>query len=265
MNRMYRITNYIFAALLLASFGWTSASAAPGARPDDGMFSLATGFDYTAGKYGATNSAEALSIAATTDQYESGQWMLKVSVPHPRAHYTTSSIPGIGHIEAAGASAYTQPDLSDTVAAASYNIYSGKASTFGIDLTGKVRLRASDPALGTCPNDYAAQAAAYQTFNRFTALGSLGFSVQGSSAAISMNKVIYGSFGGAYRLDELMHGGVDLNLSQNALLPGDGHRELTAYVSRKIGKNFTAKGYVLKGFSNSSPDSGLGAKVQYGF
>jgi hypothetical protein len=156
-------------------------------------------------------------------------------------------------------------DLGDTVASASYNIYSGKASTFGIDLTGKVKVKAADPGLGIGQNDYAAQAAAYQKFNRFTAQGSLGFSVLGSSATINMNKVIYGSFGGSYQLNDKMHGGVDLNLTQSPSFTGDGHRELTAYVSRKIGKNFKAKGYVLKGFSNGSPDSSLGAQVQYGF
>lgn len=266
LDDVYRIMKCTtLTALIVANLGWATASAAPGARPDDGMFSLTTGFDYAAGKYSTANTTDVLSMPAASREYESGQWMFQVAVPHARASSTGSLVPGIGHITASGANRDTPSDLGDTVAAASYNIYSGKSSTFGIDLTGKVKLKATDSAPGACQNDYAAQAAAYQTFNKFTALGSLGYGVLGSSATISMNKVIYGSFGGTYQLDDKMHGGVDLNLSQSASLTGDGHREVTAYVSRKIGKNFNAKGYFLKGLSNGSPDNSLGAQIRYGF
>lgn len=256
--------NKILIILVAANLGVATAFAAPAARSDDDKFSLSTGFDYSAGKYGTANPPDMLSIPVTSG-YETGQWMFKVAVPYARIPSTSGLAPGIGRGRADGAARDTQPDFGDPVAAASYNIYSGRASTFGIDLTGKVRLKATDAGLDIGQNDYAAQADAYQSFNKFTALGSVGYKVLGSPAGINMNKVIYGSFGGSYQLDDKMHGGVDLNLSQSPSLTGDGHRELTAYVSRNIGKNFKAKGYVLKGFSNGSPDSSLGAQVHYGF
>ncbi|MDH4235006.1 MAG: hypothetical protein OEV15_07725, partial [Gallionella sp.] len=91
------------------------------------------------------------------------------------------------------------------------------------------------------------------------------YKILGSPAGINMNKMIYGSFGGTYQLDDKMNGGVDFSLSQSPSATSAGQRELTAYVSRRINKNFKAKGYLLKGFSNGSPDSGLGAQVYYGF
>ena len=250
---------------MVANLGWAAAVAAPGVWTDDNKFSLSNGFDYSAGKYGSANTPDMLSFPAATGEYETGQWMFKVAVPYARISGTGGAATGIGLIGTGAIAKVMQSDLGDPVAAASYNIYSGKASTFGIDLTGKVKLRTAEAGLDIGQNDYAAQADAYQNFNKFTALGSLGYKVLGSPAGISMNKVIYGSFGGSYQLDDKIHGGVDLNLTQSPSLTGDGHRELTAYVSRKISKNFKAKGYVLKGFSNSSPDSSLGAQVHYGF
>lgn len=256
--------NNIFIFLVAVNLGCTTAIAAPGVWTDDGRFSLSAGFDYSSGQYFLDSSTDRQSNP-TTGEYENGQWMLNVAAPFSRISSTGVAIPGIGNFRAESAARDTQVGLSDAVAAASYNIYSGKASTLGIDLTGKVKLNSADTGLGIGQNDYAAQADAYQSFNKFTALGSLGYKVLGSPAGISMNKVIYGSFGGSYQLDDNMNGGVDIKLSQNPYSMGEGHRELSAYVSHKITKNFKAKGYVLKGFSNGSPDSSLGAQVYYGF
>lgn len=257
-----KINNLIF--LIVACFCTATAYAAPGGRAGDNQFSLSSGFDYNSGSYGTANTADMLSIPAN-GEYENGQWMLKVVVPYTRISTMGSVVPQTGHIMVDSIASDKQSGLGDTVAAASYNIYSGKASTFGIDLTGKIKLKTVDVGLGIGQNDYAAQADAYQSFNKFTALGSLGYKVMGSPAGINMNKMIYGSFGGSYQLNDKMSGGVDLNLSQSPSTTGEGHRELTAYVSRKINKNFKAKGYVLKGFSNGRPDSSLGAQVYYGF
>lgn len=241
-----------------------TAFAAPGLLTNDGQFSLSAGFDFSSGKYVLANTADMLSNA-TAGEFENGQWMLKVAVPYSRIAGASAATPGIVSFRADGVANETQFGLDDAVAAASYNIYSGNASTFGIDLTGKVKLNTADTGLGIGQNDYAAQADAYQSFNRFTALGSLGYKFMGGASGISMNKVIYGSFGGSYQLDDKMNGGIDIQLSQNPYSMGERHQELSAYVSHKINKNFKAKGYVLKGFSNGSPDSSLGAQVYYGF
>lgn len=257
--------NIILLILVLANLCGATAIAAPDFETDDGQFRLSAGFGYSSDKHVFTSTTD-LQPKPTSGEYENGQWMLKVAVPYSRISGTSAAVPGIGNSWADGAAKETQFGFSDTVAAASYNIYSGKASTFGIDLTGKVKLKAADAGLGVGQNDYAAQADAYQSFNKFTALGSLGYKFMGSTAAgISMNKVVYGSFGGSYQLDDQMNGGIDINISQNSYSMGEGQRELSAYVSHKINKNFKAKGYVLKGFSNGSQDSSLGAQVYYGF
>lgn len=250
--------------LMSANFCGAIVFAAPASMNDDGLFSLATGLDISTETYGPANTTDLLSIPAT-GEYGTGHLMIKVAIPYQFSGLG-SVAPGIGNLLPSEAARKAQSGLGDTfAAAASYNIYSGSASTFGVDLTGKVKLNTAAADLGNSLDDYAAQADAYQSFNKFTALGSLGFKVMPNSMGISMNRELYGSFGGSYQLDDNMNGGIDIKLSQNPYSMGEGHRELSAYVSHKINKNFKAKGYVLKGFSNSSPDSSLGAQVYYGF
>jgi hypothetical protein len=137
----------------------------------------------------------------------------------------------------------------------------------GIGLTGKVKLGIADKitGLGNGQNDYAAEADAYQSFNKFTAVSSLGYKVLGSPAGIGADSVLYGSLGGIYQLNDQVSGGVDINLAQGYSATAADQRNLTAYVSHSINKSMKARGYVLKGFANGSPDTGLGAQVYYGF
>ena len=228
---------------------------------DDGQFSLIGGFDAKPGKDSPSNSTDIL-INQTIGKYETGPWEFKLSVPDV-------SISGTGGIASRAGSAIgiTQTDKSDSIAAATYNIYSGRASTLGIGLTGKVKLGIADKitGLGNGQNDYAAEADAYQSFSKFTALGSLGYKVLGSPAGIGADSVLYGSLGGIYQLNDQMSGGVDINLVQGPSATVADQRNLTAYISHNINKSMKARGYVLKGFANGSPDTGLGAQVYYGF
>ena len=251
----------LFTFLVAANLGCATAFAAPDFWSDDDKFSLSAGFNYKSGMYDMAGTSDMLSTPAT-GEYENGQWIFRVIAP--KAHLSGATPSEIGLVGAGNATRTAQTALDETVAAASYNLYSGSSSKTAIDLTGKVKLNAAAPGLYT-QNDYAAQADAYQSYQKFTALGSLGYRISGKPTGINMDKVLYGSFGGAYELDEKLYGGVDLNLSQNSSLAGAGQREISAYVSRKINKNFKAKGYVLKDFSSGSPDSSLGAKVYYGF
>ena len=80
-----------------------------------------------------------------------------------------------------------------------------------------------------------------------------------------MNKVIYGSLGGAYQLNDQIVGGVDFSLSQSPNPLEQGQRQVSAYISHNLDDNLKAKGYLLQDFSNGIPDRSIGAAVSYGF
>lgn len=256
--------NKVIASLLAGALSG-AVIAIPQAWADDEKFGLATGFDYSTGKYGTASSTDMLSIPVV-GKYETGPWAFKLTVPYVRISGSSGVFPGVGRIKSGVPASRTQSSgLGDAVAAASYNIYTGSASTTGVDLTGKVKLATADTGLGSGANDYAAQADVYQSLDRFTAMGSLGSKVLGSPGGITLNTVLYGSFGGAYQFTRLTSGGVDMSLAQKPSATGARQQELTAYVSHKIGNDLKAQGYVLKGFADGSPGKGVGAAVSYGF
>lgn len=238
----------ILTALMAGTLGIAGAFAVPVAWAGDERFSLSTGFDYS------------------SNQYEAGPWVFKLTAP---AGITGagSAVPEIGRIRTDGIAGSTQSGLGDTEAAASYNIYAGSASTPEIDLTGKVRVNMTDisKVFGLNQNDYAAQMDVYQNLDKFTAKGSLGSKVLGNPAGITLNPLLYGSFGGIYQFTEQTSTGVDMSLSQDPSATGAMQHELSAYVNYKLDKNFKARGYVFRGFSNGNPNNAVGGQVYYGF
>jgi hypothetical protein len=244
----HNMKNNILIALAAGTLGAAAALAAPVAWADDQRFSLSTGFDNG------------------FNQYETGPWVFKLTTPSGIPG-TPSVVPEIGSIRATGVPGSPQFGLADTEAAASYNIYAGSASSPEINLTGKVRVNMADKSsvFGLRQNDYAAQMDVYQSLDKFTAKGSLGSKVLGSPTGITLSPVLYGSFGGIYQLTEQTSTGVDMSLSQDPAASGIMQQELSAYVNYKLDKNFKARGYVLRGFSNGNPNNVLGGQVYYGF
>jgi hypothetical protein len=242
------LTALVAAARGFAAAGVAAAFVIPVAWADDERFSLSTGFDYSSNKY------------------EAGPWVFKLTVPAGISG-TGGMVPEIGRIRKGGTAGSTQPGLGDTEAAATYNLYEGSASTPQIDLTGKVKVNMTDKSkgFGINQNDYAAQMDVYQSLDRFTAKGSLGSKVLGNPAGITLNPLLYGSFGGIYQFTEQTSTGVDMSLSQDPSATGVKQQELSAFVNYKLDKNFKARGYVLRGFTNGNPNNALGGQVDYGF
>ncbi len=240
--------NNILIALIASTLGAALVFAAPTAWAGDQRFSLSSGMDNG------------------SNQYETGPWVFKLTVPSGIAG-AASVVPGIGGIRATGAAGSTGFGLADTEAAASYNIFSGSASSPEINLTGKVRVNMSDQSrvFGLSQNDYAAQMDVYQNMDKFTAKGSLGSKVLGSPTGITLSPLLYGSFGGIYQFTEQTSTGVDMNLSQEPASSGLMQQEVSAYVDYKLDKNFKARGFVLRGYSNGNSNNFLGGQVYYGF
>ena len=172
----------ILTALVAGILGIVASFAAPAAPADDQRFSLSSGFD---------NSS---------DKYESGPWMFKLTAPVGLS-VAENADPGMKRARTNGSAGNTQSGLGDTEAAASYNLYAGSASSPEINLTGKVKVYGADnnSAFGLSQNDYAAQMDVYQNLEKFTAKGTLGSKVLGSQTGLTLNPLLYGSFGGVYQ------------------------------------------------------------------
>ena len=228
----------------------------------EGKASVATGFDSTSGNYGSSNTTNILTIPVI-GKYEMDSWLFKLTVPYLQVTTVGGVIPGIGMggMKKAGAvSATTQSGLGDVVMATTYYAIDGGKDTTGLDLTAKVKLPTADKnaGFGTGEIDYAIQADVYQNMDKVTVTASLGRKFLGSSAALPLSDIFYGSVGGSYRVTDKMSAGVNLDAAQAASVAGSSQLELTGSISRKIDKTKKIQAYLLKGFTDGSPDIGYG-------
>jgi hypothetical protein len=235
-------------ALVAGILGIVATFAAPAAWADDPRFSLSSGFD---------NSA---------DKYETGPWMFKLTAPAGLLA-TKNTNPDMAHLGTGGQASNTSSRIGDTEAAASYNLYPGSASSPEINLTGKVKVYGADKytEFGLSQNDYAAQMDVYQNLDKFTAKGTLGSIMLGSQTGLTLNPLLYGSFGGVYQFSEKTSTGIDMSLSQGSPATGVMQHEVSAFVNYKLDDHFKARGYVLRGISNGTPSNAVGGQVYYGF
>jgi hypothetical protein len=78
-----------------------------------------------------------------------------------------------------------------------------------------------------------------------------------------LSDAAYGILGGYYQFTDQTGGGAEMRFSQKLFPTGEGPRELTAYVSHRFDDSLKISGYVLKGFSDGSPDSGFGVLATF--
>jgi hypothetical protein len=253
---------------------------------DSSTIKVGAGVDYTTGKYGTSTSTDITEVPVTFG-YDVGDWSFKLDVPYIHVTGADNVIPGVGPV------ANTNPKkrghkkgqpvtptpaptptttgsasgLGDITAAATYEAYSNKAANFGIDLTGKIKFgtASADDGLGTGKNDYSFNVDMYKGFGAWTVFGGVGYTWLGSSQYIRLNDVFTANVGASYKIDRQSTIGAYYDYREKASSTSFARNELTGYYSYKFASAWKAQGYVTKGFTDGSPDWGVGANVVYSF
>ncbi|RDI99901.1 transporter [Dyella solisilvae] len=246
---------------------------------------VGAGIDYTSGKYGTSTTTDITQVPLTLG-YETGDWTFKLDVPYIHVTGADNVIPGVGPVTNTNpkkrghgknsSAAVTPPrtpttgsasGLGDITAAATYEVYHNQAANFGIDLTGKVKFGTAnaDEGLGTGQNDYSFNVDLYKGFGAWTAFGGVGYTWLGSSQYIRLNDVWTANAGASYKLDAHNSFGAYYDYRERASSTSFARNELTGYYSHKFTSAWKAQAYVTKGFTDGSPDWGIGATVVYAF
>ena len=249
---------------------------------DSGTFYASSGFDYSSGTYGQPTSTTIWDVPFTAG-YSGQAWSFRVTVPWIRVSGPPNVIPGIGVIKnnnplgrglgrLLGTGGTTTSGiasgLGDVTAQATYHLVHDTASQFGLDLTGRVKFGTADvnKGLGTGQNDYGAEVDAYKGFgDAWTAFGGVGYTDLGSSTYIQLRNVWLANAGVNYKMDADDSAGLYVFYQQRPSTAGYSRREATLYYNHKVDTAWSLQGYVLSGFSNGSPDYGIGASAKYAF
>lgn len=250
----------VWVATVLVIMGMQGVYAADGLR-------IGTGFDYSSGEYGGTESTDILYIPLT-GSYESGRFLYRLTVPYIQITGPGNVVREVGSVRSAASTARTtQSGLGDIVAGVSYNLLPGEGSQPLLDVTGKVKFGTADEVkgLGTGETDYTLQADIAKTYGKTTLFGTLGYKWLGDTSATNFNDVVLGSFGGSYKFTAEVSGGLILDAREASTASGSAQTELTAFVGRKLSGAMRLQGYGVVGFTDGSPDWGLGATISTGF
>lgn len=260
---MRKITLFFLAALAAAAF----AAASPAMAQAD-QVSVGTGAEYTTGKYGGTESTDTLYIPFI-GRYETGRWQLKATVPYIRVSGPANVVgAGADRVALPGAAVRrTESGLGDIVASAFYNVSDERTAAFGLDLGVRVKLGTADEAkgLGTGENDYSLQADFFKRFGELSAFGTLGYRFYGDPPGGDLRDVPYFALGGSYRLSPERSVGLAYDYRPRIISGGSEVSELTAFLSQRLSREWRVQLYGLVGFSDASPDAGVGALVDYRF
>ncbi|MGV8935136.1 MAG: hypothetical protein ACOH1I_10955 [Gallionellaceae bacterium] len=129
-----------------------------------------------------------------------------------------------------------------------------------LDVVGNIKFGTADADhyLGTGVNDYSTQLDGYYSIDKTTLLGTIGYKIIGSPAGVSINNIFYGSAGLSNKISEKTSAGVMLDVAGATTDLAPGRREMTLFVANKLNANTRIQFYVMKGFSDGSPDHGLG-------
>lgn len=230
---------------------------------------LATGFDYTSGKYGTPQETQILYVPFIA-KYDTGPWALKATVPYIR-------ITGPGNVLGAGEDRVTLPGgagarrtesgLGDVVLSAFYGVFTERSAAIGLDLGAKVKLGTADEAkgLGTGQNDFSLQADLYKPIGSLNVFGSVGHRWYGDPPGVDLKNVFYWAAGGAYRLSDVTSAGLAYDYRPAITTGGGEISELTAFVTRRLSRELKLQPYLVLGFGRASPDWGAGAQIAYSY
>ena len=267
LTQLYKVFSFILAYLqfyvVIAGFTLpillnTSAIA------DNSTVKLTTGAEYITGKFGGTESIDQLYIPVTT-RYTTKSYSFRLTVPYISVTAPTGTVQSDGTIIPGTGPPVTESGIGDVIAGVTYRdaLNTEASSDMAIDFTAKVKFGTADvdKGLGSGENDYIVQTELYNFHERLMLFGILGYKLRGDPPGVNLNDSWLALMGGNYRLSPAFRTGMDLYF-QEALYSGAGNQmELSAFLRYKLSNTRFLRTYLIKGFSDASPDWGIGVYI----
>jgi hypothetical protein len=227
--------------------------------------SLSTGLDYSIGDYGTADDTETWFLPITVKyQYSHYSFKLATAYLWVRGPQNVTPdgepIPGGGTVE-------TTQGAGDVTASVTSEVLDERDYPLGLDLTGKVKFgtASASKALGTGENDYSVQASLYRSFGAWMPYLDLTYRWKGDPPGIDYHNVWYATAGASYRFNRTWSAGADYAWRERLTAGGDEISEATVYANYRINDSNKLNVYGVAGFSDASPDWGLGCMVTHSF
>lgn len=233
------------------------------------QLTLSTGLDYSQGKYGGTVNTDQWTMPVVA-KYEGSRWVVKASLPYVWIHNVNPN--ARGENLPCGNAINTPSNVDgwgDLVTSGSYSVV--QTNGLLVDVGGKVKFATGDKdkCLSSGKNDYSVFTDVAQQFGNFTAFGGIGWTAKGDpefqGTTTNYRNPFFANLGGAYKLTASTSLGASYDFRQRLTSRGDPISEMTLFLTHKFTPNLKVQGYAIKGFSDASPNFGVGGLVSVGF
>jgi hypothetical protein len=218
--------------------------------------------DYAEGKYGEEEKSTSWTMPLIIKQ-QIGDFGIKLYLPYIQATGTTVS--GGDRFVLAK---QTQEGFGDAVVTLSYDIVNSAASGLIVGIATKGKFATADKSndlLTTGKNDYSLQADALYPFGDNSAFVIIGRTNKGDPEGIDYRNPWYSTVGLSHQLTEAISLGGIYDYRQKVTATGDPVSEATVFLERKFADQYKLQAYVVRGFSDASPDLGAGVTLSKRF
>lgn len=234
-------------------------------------YSFSTGAEYTRGDYGTGVETSSWYVPFTLGYSVEG-YAWSVTVPYVSVS-GSPEVSGGGSLSMSGRGNHASPSTTDTsrsdaglgdvLFSASYRLQQQTREHPWLALTGKVKLGTADEEvnLGTGENDYAVQL----DMAKGPVDGYLGYLITGDTPVVNYNDIYYGAIAYSVAMNQTWGIRSEYYTEQETVSGNDPVREASVAFSRPLSSMRDLKLYLIKGFSDSSPDWGVGVMVSTRF
>jgi hypothetical protein len=223
---------------------------------------LDVGLNYVTGDYGLSQDTD-VWVQTTTINYEQDVWHLSATVP---LISITGPASVVGNVSRADTS--TERGLGDITLAAAYKITNSGTGRSDFDFTTRVKLPTAneDKGLGTGKTDFNFELNYHHTIGRVTPFATLGYRFLGHSAAYPLKDGFYTTLGVATPIaQDGTTAGLALTWRERIVDGADNAEEAMVFLSHPLNTRWKLQGYALTGFTDASPNLGLGGLIGYKF
>jgi len=116
-------------------------------------------------------------------------------------------------------------------------------------------------AVGTGLTDFTTQVDVTKIVGGANLFATAGYRFMGSSDTLVLRNGFLGSLGASFNVSDRASLGLIYDYRQSASLRAENPSELTGFVSWKLSKKIRLQTYGIVGFSNGSPDTGVGMQI----
>lgn len=238
-----------------------TATGSAGGLFANSTFEIASGVDYSVGKYGAAVDTSATSIPLDF-KAQLGRLRLQATLPYQFLNGPGQLVGGVVVTAPGSTSTVKRDGLGDLSLSGAYLLNNESGGLPAFEIGGGVKLPTAKATLGTGKADYSATASAYKSLSTTVMLfGSVGYSWLGSPDAYQLNNGIAASGGLNYRPVESQNYGVSVAWREPVADGLAGQAVVSPYMTFRATKLLGLTLYGMAGFNDASPRWGAGIRL----